>query len=498
MNILFKTSKLSVAIIIVIAGLVVINFLAGQWFKRWDLTANSIYSLSQVSQQTVAELPEELNIEVVFGPELPSQYINLQQTVNDILAEYASYSSKIKITAVTPEEIENKAQELRLPQVQFNTVRKDKLEVLNGYLGLALHYQEQTETIPVIQDTSNLEYQITSLIKKISSPVTPIIGVVQSHGALNLDQDISTAYNELKKLYQVRRVDLSSEEAIANDIQTLIIPAPQTLIEPAELQKIDDWLLSGKSALILAEANSMAGNLAWHQSANNLSDWLADYGLILNQDFVLDKVNAMAPFNQGFITFNVNYPFWPKITNANFNQTVPAVAKLEGVVLPWTTSLEIDQSIAEQAQILAHSSEQAWVKSGEYTLLPNQELYNNEELKSYNFIIKVQSLTNLPSEKNNSDSQLIVVADSDFITDSIVQRYPANLMLWQNLIDNLSLDSDLATIRAKEITERPIKELTTAQRRWLRYGNVFGLTIIIIALGLLRYYWRRKFNNFSL
>ncbi|MFH0951326.1 MAG: GldG family protein [bacterium] len=500
MNKIFKTSKLSASIIMVLAILVAINFGAYHIFKRWDLTANQLYSLSDVSQTTVKNLDKEVEIEVLFGPEMPAQYLNLQQAVNDILAEYASYSRNIQIKAVEPEKIAKRAEELKLPRVQFNTLQKDKLEVLNGYLGLALQYEGKTEIIPVVQDTSNLEYQITSLIKKLTSSELPTIGWVQSHGALDINKQTQAAYQALAKLYTIKTVDLSTIEPIDPQIKTLIIPGLKSAMEEPALQKINDYLMQGKTALLLEEKIGLGNNLSYHATANNLDQLLAQYGLKVNEQLVLDKVNAVAPFNQGYVTFNINYPFWPKLANASFAQDVPAVAKLEGIVLPWTTSLSVTDQLPASTKVdyLAKTSNQAWTKSGDYNLMPNQNLYGNEALQQYYVAVKLSGLTNSTTQQTSADAQLIVVADSDFMQDQILQIYPQNLTLFQNLVDNLALDSDLATIRAKEMIDRPIKDISATHKRWLRYGNVFGLTILVIILGLARYYWRRKSNHFSL
>ena len=72
------------------------------------------------------------------------------------------------------------------------------------------------------------------------------------------------------------------------------------------------------------------------------------------------------------------------------------------------------------------------------------------------------------------------------------------MAFFQNLVDSLSLGSDLTAIRAKQAEDRPLKEMSDSQIKLIRYGNVFGLTVIVIILGLARYYWRRRTNNFQL
>lgn len=51
----------------------------------------------------------------------------------------------------------------------MRVVENDKFEVREVYMGLVFHYMDKTETIPVVQNTQGVEYDITSTLKKISS-----------------------------------------------------------------------------------------------------------------------------------------------------------------------------------------------------------------------------------------------------------------------------------------------------------------------------------------
>ena len=52
-------------------------------------------------------------------------------------------------------------------EVQFNVIGAEELQLKTGYLGLTIAYGTQHETLPFIQDTSDLEYQLTTNIKKL-------------------------------------------------------------------------------------------------------------------------------------------------------------------------------------------------------------------------------------------------------------------------------------------------------------------------------------------
>ena len=78
---------LSTQITIVIGIIAALNFLSYQIFTRFDLTQGKIYSLSDISKATAANLNDIVNIKAYFSAELPPQFMNVRQETKDILAE---------------------------------------------------------------------------------------------------------------------------------------------------------------------------------------------------------------------------------------------------------------------------------------------------------------------------------------------------------------------------------------------------------------------------
>ncbi len=85
-----------------------------------------------------------------------------------------------------------------------------------------------------------------------------------------------------------------------------------------------------------------------------------------------------------------------------------------------------------------------------------------------------------------------MVGDSEFVLDRIAGGTEDNTIFFQNLVDSLSLDDTLISIRSKGVTNRPIKELSDSSRLAIRYANVLALTVLVIAFGLIRYFLRKR------
>ncbi|MEK7067840.1 MAG: hypothetical protein AAB956_02480, partial [Patescibacteria group bacterium] len=140
-----------------------------------------------------------------------------------------------------------------------------------------------------------------------------------------------------------------------------------------------------------------------------------------------------------------------------------------------------------------------------FNLSPQGDFGINNNKAVYNLAVSLSGKLNsafanyIPKEDESGDHQsstdsarLVVIGNANFIKDNFVSRYPDNLTFFQNIVDSVSLDADLITIRSKEVSERPLQQISDSQKRALKYGNVFGVTIIVLAFGLVRYFGRKK------
>lgn len=493
-------ANLGLTVVIVIGILAVLNFFSYQIFYRWDLTANKDYSISKASKKTSEDLDDVVNIRAYFTENLPSQYINLRQEVRDILDEYANYSGgKVRVEFIDPKDNEELQRELYLsgiPELQFNVLEKDKYQVVKGYLGMVIQYGDKKEAIPVVQSTENLEYQITLAIKKVTNKVDAKVGLVTSNKTASLDSDISEAHKKLAELYQVREIDLKKEKNIDKEIKTLIIIGPTEKFEENELKMLDRFLMQGGSLLFLVDGVKIEEGLRAQANEVGLDKLLESYGIKLSHDLIADIYSGVASFSQGFVTFSTNYPLWPKVVKEGFDQNNAAVAKLESLVLPWASSVEIlSDKIDKENQVwhLAKTTNKASRQTDSYDLNPEGNFFSGSQRGQYDLAAAIFGKFKSAYEQDlNGKGRLIVVGDSDFIKDRFTRGIPDNLLFFQNLVDSLSLDEDLINIRSKGVSERPIKEIGDTAKMAIRYGNIFGLTVIVVAFGLVRYFMRKR------
>src|SRR3989339_632881 len=465
-----KKTDLSVAAILIIGIFVVVNFLSYQIFYRFDLTQNKIYSISSVSKKTVGELDDVVNIKAYFSNNLPSQFLALRQEVADILDEYQAFSNgKIRIEFIDPGTEEDTQRELYMvgiPQLTFEVYEKDKIQQVRGYMG------------------------------KVISDKIAAIGIVTSHGTADSQNQISTIYQELSGLYTLQNIDLQSITSVPDNIDTIIIIGPREQFTEEQLKVINSFVARGGGLLLAYNGVEIGDGLQAQKNITGIEGLMEKYGIKINNDLVADQRSGIASFNQGFITFSTQYPFWPKVIGDGFNQENSAVSNLESITFPWASSIGfVDEETKNSSSFLARTTDKAWQVSDNFNISPNN-MTKSGNTGQYNLAVSVFGNINNPypeGENTAFEGKIVVIGDSDFISDGFLRNSPDNLVFFQNLVDMLSLDGDLISIRSKTVSSRPIKEdLTDSSRAMIRYINVFGLTMVVVVFGMIRYYIRRK------
>jgi ABC-type uncharacterized transport system involved in gliding motility auxiliary subunit len=130
----------------VVIGLILLNLVARDIFKRFDLTDNSMYSLSSSSQEIVSNLDDLLTMKVYFSDNLPNELGNTRRFLQDILEEYSAYSDEIRFFFHNPESDNNLEEEARkdgIQPVQMQVIENDKVEIKKVYLGMVLLFENK-------------------------------------------------------------------------------------------------------------------------------------------------------------------------------------------------------------------------------------------------------------------------------------------------------------------------------------------------------------------
>lgn len=532
---LFASQSLTV-LVIMLAILVVINLISIAHFGRLDLTEEKQYSLSDATKNTLKKLDDPLFVKVYFSQKLPPDLALVDQYVKDILAEYHSLSGNLQVEFIDPAKdtsTEEEVANLGIPSIEMQMLEKDEFKVQKGYLGIALLYGDKKEIIPVVENTLNLEYDLTSAIKRLTAESLKKVAFLsghQEHGIVSLPYndpsqqqtaDYTAIREALAKNYQVTAFDSTTGTPISG-IDTLIVAGPKTEISAKEAYEIDQFIMNGGRVIFLLDQVQMAAGLQAIPGKTGLEDMLKHYGVQINQDLVIDSINENVGFSSGQMQFYLPYPFWPKLTKDNFDQQNPIMAKLQTISFPWVSSISTTDISGIEIKSLATTSAKSSTVSQPFNLDPQQE-FSPTDLRKVPLVIEAKGkfssffadtgkplsedtkegkdeVAFSPSSATDSEmlreskdqSQILIVADSDFIADDYLQRFPQNGVFFLNAVDYLTLDSDLINIRSKSVAERPIKETSDNAKTWIKIINIILIPLLIITLGVVKFYLRKK------
>src|SRR3989338_4141149 len=519
----FFTSKLKSSadfysqIALMLAVVILVEFIFTLLPLRLDVSEARVYSLSPVTRDTLKQLNDVVTIKGYFTKDVPGYLVTVRDQVQDMLKEYRAYGGgNIRISFINPNESPEKAQEaqmLGIPPLQFNVIKKDKLEVGEGYMGVALLYGAKREVVPVVKDIATLEFDLTAAIKKVISGKALTVGIAEFPDHASEQGELRILKEVLGQQYAVEFIDISKGDLIPEQITTLIVPGARGSWSKRQLYILDQFVMSGRGVLFLVDGISVDNSLRGTPNTTNVLDLLKSYGVTINKDFIYDSVyQARASFSSGqeFFSFVTPYGFWVNVPPTSLNKDNPLVNKLESVMFPWVSSISLKEE--KGVETLVKTSDKSKIVSDPSDLSPQSEpavsgnggypvaVSLNTQLSSYfNAPVPRDEKSAGGNEpefiKKTDRARMMVVSDGDMITDAFMNRFGSDVLFIQNLADGLTLDATLATIRSKSVTERPIRPLDDTARALLKYGNIVGAPLVVVLFAIARFAWRRKIQQ---
>lgn len=502
---------------IILAGLVLVNLLSVNGFFRIDLTDGRQYTLSKSTKEMLRGLDDVVSVKVYFSKDLPTYLVTLNQAVRDLLDEYQAYGKQNLLVEwedpLGDPETEQRCRTLGIPQVQLQIFEKDKAQVANAYLGIAVSYEDRSEAIPVVQSLENLEYDLTAAILKAFRKEDKTVGLlVGGPGGPTAESGLARLKEALERQYRVTPIDLANGGPVSGAVSTLVAARPSGLSDQA-IFAIDQFVMRGGKLLLLVDPIEIPeGSIQAAPMASGLEDLLAHYGVSLGRNLALDgRSNASAAFSSGFLTFSMPYPYWVKVLPENVNAKNPMVSQLGGIVLPWTQTVAAAPEVPASVRVdtLLFTSQYAWTREGEFDLNPQQRYADAPREPAGRFPLAVAATGTFRSfyadrpapQPAGADSaapppaalpespetQIVVVGSAAGFLDDMIGQFPTNSVFLENAVDWLTLGDDLIEIRSRGATDRPLREISEHWKSVARFLVVFGVPLLVIFFGLFRY-----------
>jgi len=476
----------------VVALLVVtLNLLGSHVRGRIDLTSGNLYTLADGTRALLGDLDDLVQIKLFVSAGLPPEFQLELRDVQDLLADMQGASNgNLVVSESDPDSDDDAADEasaLGIFPVEFNILRDNEFEVRRGYYGLAVIYADESDVTPVITRTDNLEFRLASQIYRMTTPSSPGIAFVEGFGGKRAT-DIPGLAESLGDRYSIRSIDIAGDSASAispDSTEVLVVAGPTQRLDSMAVQRVRDFIDAGGATLFLLEPVLLNPQSPMPLPVmSGLEPLLEDRGLSFSSRLVLDLASSemVQVGSQGPFPVIASYPLWPIAMPASDHAITSG---LNSLTLGWVGELQMEDST--DVSPLWQTSERGALHGFGMPIFPGQDWdVPPEELG-----IRTVAVAVTPSEGDDR-GRMVVVGDASFAEPQFLQANPGNLVFLANAIDWLAQDEALIRIRSKDRTPPPLIFESDASRNILKWGNLVGVPVLFVLVGLLRVTRRRR------
>jgi len=192
-------------ILILVIALIAINVISGAFYKRFDLTTDNRYTLSESATQIIEAIESPIRIDVFLkGEDFPSEFRRLQNETKQLLEEFAALNNNIVFNFINPLEDES-TRERNIQQLTLRGLKPMQLSVQESgkstqaviFPYALASYNEQTVVIPLVKNkigasqqelvnnsVQNLEYTFADGFSKLTNPKRRKIAILKGNKQL--------------------------------------------------------------------------------------------------------------------------------------------------------------------------------------------------------------------------------------------------------------------------------------------------------------------------
>jgi len=513
-----------------IAAFILALLVSGRFWLRLDLTKNKAYTISKVSRNLHAEIPEPVNITYFLSDKLRT-VVPAPGEIEDTLREYAAYSrGKIRVTVRDPVKagLSRMMEEIGLFPMEIQTVEQDQASFVTVYSGIVIEYLDRIETLPWVISTDTLEYDLTSRIRAMAADTQRQIGVISGDSYRQWDDEHFGYLNRSLSSAGFRVRVISPGDEIPDTLAGLFVIGGVEDLDDWALYRIDRYIQLGGKVLFAVKGvyvDTVYGSLeARHLRDHGLLDMIASYGVTIRPELVLDR-NALTLPYQVNTSYGVqagrarNYFLWISVLEENGNPGHPVSSGFTGLHLYWASPLELHDLPTVEAEPLFTTTKEAWLMRENFYTNP-MVMYMLEleaaETKGTKILgaslsgefpsffrgvpkpVREGSDEELPDlPQRASPSRLIVIGEADFTTNLINATQAAqNLDFLTRAADWLVNDDDIIGIRNRQPQAGRFDKILDPARRLaaMRFSQIFNVGLVpffVVAAGIIAAF-RRK------
>jgi ABC-type uncharacterized transport system involved in gliding motility auxiliary subunit len=458
----------AVSIVAVLGILVIVNYLASQQTRRWDLTAGGAFSLSDQTLKVLQGLNAPVKV-LVF--DRSSGF----ERFRDRLNEYEHASRQFTVEYI---DADRQPAQTRQYQVQ-------------SYGTVVFDYKGRVERV-----TSDSEQDLTNGLIKVLSDRQLKAYFTQGHGERDTGSaEDRSGYATVGQVlrrdnYAVEKLVLAQQHDVPADATVVIVAGPTTDFLPPEAAALRAYVRKGGRAVFLVDPPRDAAT----PPLTSLEGLLGELGVQLGRNIVVD-VSGVGQLlgTDASVPVAANYPPHPIVDRFNLLTAYPLARSVTGIT---------GANGTPTPQTFIETSQRSWAESDLKALGSGQEISQDEsqgDLKGPVSIAVALAMAapdrpNVPSNPGANptptpEMRVAVVGDSDFATNSAV-GIGGNSDMFVNIVNWASGQENLISIRAHDPSDRRLT-LTADQQQRLIWLSLIVIPGLILGAGVYPW-WRRR------
>ena len=493
----------------------------------------------------LAGLKDNVEITLYSNSELSSFGIkNFNQIEKTVLSAVNEVNKKnmnrisFKVVSPNQDEVSELCKKYGVDEINWNNEKETDVTKQNGkaMIAVVMEYNDNFKLLPVrlsrsifgsygIAGLENLETVITENLQTLVSR-SDKIGYLTGFGTKDLSgqQSDSTALKQITKdTYQFVELDLEKDE-IPSTISNIVIASPKEKISETVFYKLDQFLMNGGNLTVFADmfqeipASNQYQLPEYKFLETGLPEFLANYGIVLNQDCVMD-MNCYKNFQQGYGEIPMYYV--PIIQRETVSQKNPITKNLSYILMFQNSSIDLNLSENVKGTVLIKSSKESWTMKDNIIMHP---LYISpaakEEQSSFNLAVLAEGKFKSQFEKNPQDKnenksnkdlisggtnshlsngtkngKIFVTGSSVIISPMLIDdsgREPISIFV-RNVLDYMNGNEDLCLMRTKGLSLNTLNKTSAGSVKVAKFINQYGVPFLVLVAGFV--IWRMRVKH---
>ncbi|MGO9097072.1 MAG: GldG family protein [Bryobacteraceae bacterium] len=443
---------LTAYVLIILAVLVAANVLANRYNQSYDATSNKRYTLSDQTIKVVRNLKQDATI---------NYYDRMSEfaRAKDLLDRYDALSPKLTVAYIDPD-------------------RKPQLAKAAGVKNYGTIYVEAGGRRE--EAKSLTEEELTSALIRALKGAAHMVCAVTGSGEHDPDDQRgggAAAFKQLleKNNYKARSISLLEKAEVPGDCTVLVIDGPRLDYTEPVVKAVGSYVEKGGRALFMLDPPLRMGRTEIAANAG-LAKLLESWGVTANNDMALDMSGVGQLFGLG--------PEMPLVTSYEQH---PIVRELKGsaTVFPVIRSLDVKSTDKTKVEKLFETNENSYattdLSSAEIRIDPRKDKKGPLTLAA----------AGTYEGGKGPKGRFVVVGSSAWADNGVLSsRSFDNRDLAMNMVNWLSSDEDLISIRPKEPADRPLS-MNQRQMGWVFYVCLVLMPLIAVAGGI-SVWWKRR------